>query len=178
MTCGHALRRDAGSANCGAMDQDKLLQKLSDLEALFAGATTPGERVAAENARERIRQRLRQLEESAPSVEYKFTLSDMWSQKLFLALLRRYDLKPYRYRGQRRTTVMVRVPREFVDRTLWPHFQRASEELRQHLADVALQVIERALGAKDADAEEREQPEQALPLSTTTHHSDSCTKSA
>jgi hypothetical protein len=146
------------------MDEAKLLQKLRDLEALFAGATTPGERVAAGSARERILDRLRQLEKSAPPVEYKFTMVDMWSKKLFLALLRRYDLKPYRYRGQRHTTVMVRVPKRFVDETLWPQFQRASEELRRHLDDVATQVIERALDAKDVDAEEREQPQQALPF--------------
>jgi len=148
------------------MDEAKLLQKLRDLEALFGGATTPGERVAAGNARERILDRLREFEKSAPPIEYKFTLSDMWSKKLFLALLRRYDLKPYRYRGQRHTTVMVRVPKRFVDEVVWPHFQRASEELRQHLNDVASQVIERALGANDTDAEEREQSQQALPFAS------------
>jgi hypothetical protein len=149
-----------------AMDDEKLFKKLRDLEALFAGATTPGERQAAGNARERILARLHTLEQQAPAVEYKFTMQDMWSKKLFLALLRRYDLTPYRYRGQRRTTVVVRVPQRFVDETLWPHFQRASQELRQHLDEVASKVIEQALDAKDTDAdeEEREQPQQALPF--------------
>jgi hypothetical protein len=57
---------------------------------------------------------------------------------------------------------MVRVPKRFVDETLWPQFQRASED--RHLDDVATQVIERALDAKDVYAEEREQPQQALPF--------------
>jgi hypothetical protein len=144
------------------MDEAKLLQKLRDLEALAAGATTPGERVAAGNAHERILGRLREMEKCTPPVEYKFTLGDMWSKKLFLALLHRYELKPYRYRGQRHTTVMVRAPKRFVDDTLWPHFQRASEELRQHLDDVAVHMIGRALDAKDVDAEERDQSQQAL----------------
>jgi hypothetical protein len=148
------------------MDEAKLLQKLRDLEALFAGATTPGERVAAGNARERILERLRELERNAPPIEYSFTMRDAWSKKLFLALLRRYDLKPYRYRRQRHTTVMVRAPQRFVDETLWPQFQRASEELRRHLDEVATQVIERALDGNSADAEEREQPQQALPFAT------------
>jgi hypothetical protein len=51
-----------------------------------------------------------------------------------------------------------------VDETLWPQFQRASEELRRHLDDIATQVIERALDAKDADAEELEQPQRTLPF--------------
>ena len=144
------------------MDETKLLQKLLDLEALFAGATTPGERTAAGNARQRILDRLKELEKSAPPIEYRFTLQDAWSKRLFLALLRRYNLEPYRYRGQRRTTVMVRVPTPFVDETLWPHYERASAELRQHLDDVASQVIERALGAHVSDAEEREPSQQAL----------------
>ena len=41
-------------------------------------------------------------------------MADDWSRQLFLALLRRYELKPYRYRGQRYTTVMVKVPKKFV----------------------------------------------------------------
>ena len=55
---------------------------------------------------------------------FRFTLADTWSRKLFLSLLRRYDLKPYRYRGQRRTTVMVKVPKPFVHETLWPEFRQ------------------------------------------------------
>jgi hypothetical protein len=150
------------------MDEGKLLQKLRDLEALFAGATTPGERVAAGTARERILGRLHELEKCAPPVEYKFTLADMWSKKLFLALLRRYELKPYRYRGQRHTTVMVRVPKRFVDETMWPHFQRASEELRQHLDEVAGKVIERALDARDVELEERDQSQQPPAFAAST----------
>ncbi len=153
------------------MDEVKLLQKLRDLEALFAGATTPGERAAAGNARERTLERLRELEKSAPAIEYQFSMADVWSKQLFLALLRRYDLKPYRYRGQRRTTVMVRVPKRFLDETLWPHYERACDVLRQHLHEVASRVIEHALDAKDVEAEEREQAQQALPLTTTTRSS-------
>ena len=144
------------------MDEAKLLQKLIDLEALFAGATTTGERAAAGNARERILERLLELEKSSPPVEYQFTMVDTWSKRLFLALLRRYDLKPYRYRAQRRTTVMVRVPKRFLDETLWPHLERANAELRQHLEEVASRVIEGALAANSKEPEEREQPQRTL----------------
>ena len=50
----------------------------------------------------------------------KFQLADEWRRRLMVALLRRYGLRPYRYSGQRYTTVMARVPKSFVDGTLWP----------------------------------------------------------
>jgi hypothetical protein len=145
------------------MDEARLLEKLRDLENLIAGATTPGEAAAAGNARDRIRARLHLLEQQAPPVEYRLTTQDMWSKRLLLALLRRYELKPYRYKGQRRTTVMVRVPRSFMDETLWPHYQRASAELRTHLDDLATKVIESALEEQSGDAEERDEVQPRLP---------------
>jgi hypothetical protein len=60
-------------------------------------------------------------------------LPDTWSRKLFLSLLRRYDPKPYRYRGQRRTTVMVKGPKPFVHETLWPEYQQLDAALRTYL---------------------------------------------
>lgn len=42
-------------------DEARLLEKLRAIEALFAGATTEGERTAADNARQRIRARIDEL---------------------------------------------------------------------------------------------------------------------
>ena len=39
-------------------DEQRLIEKLQRIEALFAGAATPGERDAAAQARDRIRARL------------------------------------------------------------------------------------------------------------------------
>lgn len=100
------------------MDEAALIAKLAKIEALFAGATTDGERNAAAGARERILERLRELEEVDPPVEYRFTMADAWSRQVFLALVRRYGLKPYRRREQRHTTVMLRVTKRIVDETL------------------------------------------------------------
>ncbi|MCP5114519.1 MAG: hypothetical protein GY953_27135, partial [bacterium] len=86
------------------MNVKELKAKLRKIEALFAGATTPGERLAAEAAIQRIKGRLHEAGQVAESVEMKFTLADTWSRKLFVALCRRYGLRPYRYRRQRRTT--------------------------------------------------------------------------
>ena len=96
------------------MNETILIEKLIKIEALFAGATTLGERLSADLARQRILMRLKELLPKDPAIEYKFTFVDMWSRKVFVALLRRYDLKPYRYYRQRYTTVMVKVPESFL----------------------------------------------------------------
>jgi hypothetical protein len=77
------------------MDEAKLREKLAKIEALFAGATTDGERIAAAEARKRIQLRLQSAALNDAPVEYRFTATESWSQKLLVALLRRYDLKPY-----------------------------------------------------------------------------------
>jgi hypothetical protein len=137
------------------MDEESLRRKLAAIEALFGGATTEGEREAAEAARERILARLEAAREAQSAVEYQFSLSDEWQRRLFVALLRRYGLKPYRYRGQRRTTVMVRVPERFVKETLWPQFQQLSTTLRGWLEEVAERIIREVLQAEGGGVEER-----------------------
>jgi hypothetical protein len=136
------------------MDEAKLREKLNRIEALFAGATTEGERVAAAEARRRIQLRLQSVERIDPPVEYRFTLADAWSRKLFLALLRRYGLRPYRYRGQRHTTVMVRVPRPFVDQTLWPEFEQLDNAMRAYLEEITDRVVADVLHEDSSEAAE------------------------
>jgi len=136
-------------------EEERLIEKLRKIETLFARATNAGERAAAESARDRIRGGLEQLEKSERPVEYRFSLPDGWSKSLFIALLRRYGIKPYRYSGQRRTTVMARVTRTFADEVLWPEFQELNATLRSHLDSVTKRVIAVAIHGDQADAEER-----------------------
>jgi hypothetical protein len=133
-------------------DEERLLQKLQRLEALFAGAYADGERAAAANAIDAIRERLEKLRASDPPIEYTFTLQDKWSRKLMLALMRRYGIEPYRYRRQRHTTVMAKVPESFVRQTLWPEFQQFSEVLEEYLSEVTNRIIGEALGADTSEA--------------------------
>lgn len=142
------------------MDEARLIEKLMRIEALYAGATTPGERVAAGRARDRIIERLRATEVLDPPIEYRFTLADPWSRRVFLALLRRYDIRPYRYPRQRSTTLMARVSRRFVDETLWPEFQQLSETLRVWLAEVTDRVIAEVLHGDSSEAEVVDEPPQ------------------
>jgi len=143
-------------------DESRLLEKLRAIEALFAGATTDGERAAAAEARTRIQLRLRDLEVSDPPVEYRFTLGDGWSRKLFVALCRRYGLQPYRYRGQRRTTLMVKVSRRFVQDTLWPEYEQLADVLRRHLDAATDRIIAAAIHEDVSETTETESPG-ALP---------------
>ena len=107
-------------------DERQLIEKLLRIEALFARAGTDGEKAAAAGAAERIRRRLEELAALDPPIEYRFFVADGWSRKLLLTLLRRYGIKPYRYRNQRHTTVMARVSRRFVQERLCGRSSRSS----------------------------------------------------
>jgi hypothetical protein len=135
------------------MQESDLLEKLRKIERLYAGAATPGEKEAAAEAIARIRHRLNDMSRTEQAIEYRFTLMDGWSKKLFIALLRRYELRPYRYARQRRNTVMVRVPRSFVNETLWPEFLELSEVLKSYLEEVTQRVISQAIHEDSGDEE-------------------------
>ena len=135
------------------MNERELIEKLQKIEALFAGAATSGERLSAELARERILKRLKEIIPEDPPVEFKFTFPDQWNRRVFLALLRRYDLRPYRYRRQRYTTVMVKVPKKFVDDTLWPEFLELSNQLEEYLEKTTARIISQVLNADSSEAE-------------------------
>jgi hypothetical protein len=64
-----------------------------------------------------------------------------WSRHLFLALCRRYGIRPYRYYRQRRNTVMVRAPKRFLDPVLWPEFSELDHAPQPYLHQVTLRVI-------------------------------------
>lgn len=134
--------------------ETQLRDRLRKIEALFAGAGTAGERLAAEAALERVRARLAELGRRDPPVEMQFSLEDQWSRSLFLALCRRYGLQPYRRYRQRRTTVMVRAPEGFINDVLWPEFKELNQNLRDYLLEVTLRIIREEVHADASDAPE------------------------
>ena len=135
------------------MDEAKLIEKLRLIEALFSGAKTEGEKEAADRARQRILERLKTIEAADPPVEFKFTMQDLWQKKVFIALLRRYGIKPFRYRGQRYTTVMDRVPSRFVNETLWPEFTEVSRTLRDYLSEVTERIVSQVICQDNSEAD-------------------------
>lgn len=138
-----------------------LLEKLRKIEALHAGTTVDGEREAARRAAERIRERLAQLQAREIEETFVYSLHDPWKRMLFVALCRRYGLHPFRQHGQRRTTVQVRAPATFQNKTLWPEFQALAAELHAHLHEITERVIREAI---DDDVSE---PEDDAPRALT-----------
>lgn len=136
------------------MDEARLLEKLKAIEALHAGAATDGERVAAASAHARILARLQDERAKDHEIEMAFTLQNPWSCSLFIALCRRYGLKPYRYRRQRRTTLNVKAPRSFINGTLWPEFCAIDAELMRHIDEITHRIIASAIPGDTAAADE------------------------
>lgn len=145
-------------------NEAELRDKLRKIEALFAGAGTAGERMAADAARARVQARLAELERRDAPIEMQFSMPDQWSRRLFVALCRRYGLKPYRYRRQRLTTVVLRAPRGFIDQILWPEFTELNRALRVFLDEVTERVVREEIFA---DASEAAEVSQALPAGRT-----------
>ncbi len=135
-------------------DESALRERLRKIEALFAGAGTAGERSAAEAARDRLRARLAELSRSAAPIEIRFALADPWSRRLFLALCRRYGLKPYRNYRQRVSSVMLRAPMAFVEQVLWPEFEELNAALTQYLSEVTERVIREEVHRDTSEAAE------------------------
>lgn len=133
---------------------DKLFETLRKIEALYAGAATPGERDAAASARERIQARLKSVAQQERSEEYRFSMDNPWSRKIFVALLRRYGIEPYRYSRQRRNTVMARAPRSFVQQTLMPEFEEMNRALLEHLEHITDDIISEEISSDTSEARE------------------------
>src|SRR5262249_1589447 len=102
----------------------------------------------------RIRARLAELQRSEAPVEIHFAVPDTWSRQLFLALCRRYGITPYRYLRRRRSTVMLRAPRRFVDEVLGPGFKELDADLRAYLEEVTQRLIREEVFADVSDAPE------------------------
>ena len=135
--------------------EQHLREKLRKIAALFEGATTPGERVAAAAAIERIKIAMAAMARTEPPVEVQISLPDRWQRRLFSALCRRYGLQPYRYKRQRHTTVIVKAPRSFIDKTLWPEYIQLKRALDEYLNDATERIIREEVYGDAAEAPER-----------------------
>jgi hypothetical protein len=135
--------------------EQQLRDRLRKISALFEGATTIGERNAAAAAIERVKQALASTAKIELPAEYTFKMRDDWHRRLFAALCLRYGLKPYRYKRQRRTTVMVRVPKSFVDKTLWPEYLELEKALGEYLNEATERIIREEVYGDTGDASER-----------------------
>jgi hypothetical protein len=141
------------------MTPDEILRdKLRKIEALFAGAGTPGEKAAAGAAAERIRQRLDQAAGREKVIEMKFSIPDVWSRQLFIALCRRYGMRPYRHPRMHRQSVMLKGPKTFMEQVLWPEFHELNAALVAYLSEITEKVIREEVHRETDDAQEIEEP--------------------
>lgn len=136
--------------------EQELRQKLRKIAALFEGATTAGERDAAAAAIDRVRAALGAAERTEKTIEMNFRLPDRWNRRLFTALCRRYGLKPYRYPRQRYSTVVLRAPASFINRTLWPEFLQIKSALDEYLHEATERIIREEVFGNSEEAEERD----------------------
>ena len=127
-------------------DDEQLREKLAKVEALFRQTGSPGERAAAGAAAERLRGRLGSADsDGGPETELQFSLPDLWSVRLFVAVCRKHGLRPFRYARQRRTTVMAQAREGSFDRVVWDEFSRLQTELQFYFEDVTDHLITRAI---------------------------------
>jgi hypothetical protein len=82
----------------------------------------------------------------------------MWSRQLFIALCRRYGLRPYRRPRMHRQTIMIKSPRSFMEQVLWPEFQELSAALVAYLSAITEKVIREEVHRETGDAEEVDEP--------------------
>jgi hypothetical protein len=133
----------------------ELREKLRKITALFEGATTTGERNAAAAAIARVKAALSGVQKTEQPIEMQFNLADLWQRRLFMALCRRYGLEPFRYRRQRYTTVVVRAPESFINKTLWPEYKELRDALDQYLTEATDRIIREEVFGDSRDAAER-----------------------
>lgn len=136
--------------NTKQSDFQALIEKIKKIEALIAGATSAGEKQAAELASQRIRDKLKQKQK--PEVlEYRLYTSDTWHKKLLLAICRKYGLKPYRYHRQKYTTVMVRAEDDFLNNVVWKEYLEYSKLLEALVGDITNDLIAKIHTHSDED---------------------------
>ena len=105
-----------------------------------------------------IRDRLGQAAGKEKAIEVKFSIPDMWSRQLFVALCRRYGLHPFRYRRMHRQTIIIRAPESFIEQLLWPEFEELSAALTAYLSEITERVIREEVHGETGEADEVDEP--------------------
>lgn len=147
----------SGKTRAPMTSDQQIREKLKKIKALFSGASSEGERQAAQAAMDRLHERIRAAEAEKqtedPPVEFRFSLRNPWSLRLFLALCRAKGYRPYRHPRMRRTSVCVRIGARRVHTDLWPEYLEMDRVLTEHLGELADQIIADCINPDKSDAE-------------------------
>lgn len=118
-------------------DDTSLLDLFQAIEGKHGG--TPGSN--ADQAWALLTRRANELAGGSDVQEFHCTMQNDWDAALFHALLKRYGIKPYRYRKQRKSTVLVRVSKCFMDDHLWPIFNGVRAELHKRFMQLTTALL-------------------------------------
>jgi len=130
---------------------ENLLEKIKKIESLIEGASTAGEKIAAISAKERILIKHPNLEIHKDAKEYSLRTTGEWSKKLLLAICRKYGVKPYRYKRQKYTTVMVNINEQFLNEILWQEYMEYSNHLNKLINEITDDLISKIHKHEDED---------------------------
>jgi len=134
------------------MTREELIEKIRKVEAVYVSTNSPGEAHAAQTALQRLRDQLTRAPE--PAEEFQMSIPDPWKRQLFLAMVRRHGLNPYRRYRQRHSTVLVKVAPKYMNEILWPEYLEVSRLLQGYLAEATQDIIKRAVHKDISEAEE------------------------
>lgn len=137
-----------------------LIDKLQKIQALYQGATTPGERAAAAQAMANVQSKLNEYQKQERVTEWKFGLGNYFEKRLLKALLDKYGIESYRYSGQRYTTLNARATASMINEVIWPQYQEMVKVLRNHFDELTNEVIKKALGQEESEDEIRQESPQ------------------
>lgn len=163
--------------------ESELRERLRKIRALFEGAQTPGERLAAAAAMERIEKTLGSAaagtgaagtaastppnfsgrstftqstqQQGERPIEMQINLPDRWQRRLLVALCRRYGVQPFRYKRQRYTTVMVRAKRSLFEGQIWPEYLELRDALNEYLEQATERIIREEVFGETGEASEQ-----------------------
>ena len=136
-----------------------IAEKLQKVEALRQGATTEDEKNAAQNARIKLKKKLEQYQRKEKILEWTFRTRSRFEKRLLQAVLKRYGLRPYRYKRQKYTTVMAKMSKSVCE-IVWSKYQQMRKILSDHLDDVTDKIIKAAVNDDDSPDEIREENRQ------------------
>ena len=119
---------------------EDILEKIRKIERLIDGAKSDGEKAAAIEAKRRLDDK-KYEEISDDLIEYRISTEDMWHKKLFMALCRKHNCKPYRYYRQKHTTVMVKISKSYLDNVLWKEYLEYSKQLTSLIHEITGEII-------------------------------------
>lgn len=115
-----------------------IYEKLRKIEALIERTSSEGERRAAEEAKKRLQERVREQ-----PMEFKVASGSLWEKRLFVALCHKYGYKTYRYSRQKYTTTMVRMPSSLMNDVVLPEVRHYAQILNETVNEITNGLIDK-----------------------------------